>query len=167
MMIVKAIQFAATKHKGQERKVSGLPYITHPLIVMYLLQKYKNSKRLEELMTAAILHDTLEDTDTNFIEIAKEFTPMVAGLVLELTSDSNEIARVGKNEYLKIKMVGMSSYALVLKLVDRLANILDTPTRKYAADTIALMEHLVDSRILSGTQTKIVDDILEKCNEIL
>ena len=37
MLVIKAIQFAATKHKGQERKTSGLPYVTHPIITSYLL----------------------------------------------------------------------------------------------------------------------------------
>jgi (p)ppGpp synthase/HD superfamily hydrolase len=37
MLIVKAIQFASEKHKGQERRGSGLPYVTHPIIVSQLI----------------------------------------------------------------------------------------------------------------------------------
>lgn len=159
MLVIKAIQFASAKHDGQKRKGTGLPYITHPIIVAYLLAKYKQSKRLEELMAAAILHDTLEDTDTNFIELATEFTPFVAGLVLELTSDEKEIKKIGKNEYMKIHLCGMSSYALTLKLVDRLSNIMDEPSDKYKKDTLELVMHLEQNRKLSLTQIEIIDEI--------
>lgn len=159
MLVIKAIQFASAKHDGQKRKGSGLPYVTHPIIVAYLLAKFKQSKRLEELMAAAILHDTLEDTDTNFVELATEFTPFVAGLVLELTSDEKEIKKIGKNEYMKIHLCGMSSYALTLKLVDRLSNIMDEPTTKYLSDTMELMGHIESKRKLSDTQIRLVDEI--------
>jgi (p)ppGpp synthase/HD superfamily hydrolase len=131
MLLIKAVQFAGEKHKGQYRRESGLPYVIHPITVAFLLAENKESKKLEELMVAALLHDTLEDTDATFEEIAREFTPMVASLVLELTSDPEEIEEIGKNEYLTKKMVGMSSYALVIKLADRLSNIMDRalPTR--------------------------------------
>lgn len=159
MLVIKAIQFAAKAHEGQTRKGTGLPYVTHPIIASYLLVKYKESKHIDQLMAAAILHDTLEDTDTNFIELATEFTPMVAGLVLELTSDKKEIERVGKNNYMKKKLLGMSSYALVIKLVDRLSNIMDAPTDKMRSDTRELLEFIEVNRKLSETQKRIVSDI--------
>ena len=168
-MIIKAIQFATKKHQGQIRRESGLPYVTHPIIVSELLRKFKNSKNLDSLIVAALLHDTLEDTDTDFFEIAREFSPMIAGLVLELTSDKEEINRLksihgkrkAKNEYLKRKMLGMSSYSLVIKLVDRLSNIMDAPTEKYKRDTVDLLDFLTKNRKLSKTQEKITAAILE------
>ena len=161
MLVIKALQFAAKKHKGQERKSSGLPYVTHPVITAYLLTKYKRSKRIDELIAAAILHDTLEDTDTNFIELASEFTPFVASLVLQLTSDKEQIKLIGKNEYLKKKMLGMSSYGLLLKLVDRLSNIMDNPTDNYKTDTINMIRFLEENARLSGTHKAIIADIKE------
>jgi len=165
MLVIKAIQFASKKHFGQERKGSGLPYITHPIIVAHLLAKFKQSKRLEELMAAAVLHDTLEDTDTNFVELATEFTPFVAGLVLELTSDEKEIKKIGKNEYMKIHLCGMSSYALTLKLADRLSNVMDEPSEKYKVDTLDLIDHISNNRKLSGTQMKMVQEIQKVIHE--
>ena len=162
-MILKALKFAEDKHEGQYRKGSGKPYVTHPIMVSYLLAKYKQSKHLEELIVAAILHDTLEDTDTDFIELASEFTPLVASLVLELTSDDEMIKKIGKNNYLCIKTVGMSSYGLVLKLVDRLNNISDNPKESYIKDTIKMMAYLKMKRKLSKTHKRIVDDILLEC----
>ena len=80
-LIFKAIQFATKKHKGQFRKVSNSEYISHPVAVSYLVASFKKSKNLDELICACLLHDTLEDTDTDFVELAKEFTPLIASLV--------------------------------------------------------------------------------------
>ncbi len=161
-MILKAIKFATKKHKGQKRKVSGEDYITHPILVSYLLPKYKKSKKMEELIVACILHDVIEDTKTSYNEILKNFGPLVTNLVMELTSDKEEIKKIGKNEYLKKKLIGISSYALTIKLVDRLANISDYPTEKYKQDTKDLLDFLVKNRKINQTQHKIVIDILNK-----
>jgi (p)ppGpp synthase/HD superfamily hydrolase len=166
-MLRKALKFAAEKHKSQTRKVSDLPYIVHPFEVSLIISKYKDSKRIEELMVASILHDTLEDTSTNFVELSTEFTPLVAALVLELTNDNNEIKSIGKNEYLKKKMVGLSNYALVIKLADRLSNISDSPSKKYVEDTIELIQHLQEKRHLSGSQKLIIEEIKVVINENL
>lgn len=162
-LILKAIQFAKLKHQGQIRKVSGVEYVTHPITVSYLVASYKKSKRIEELIVASILHDTLEDTNTNFIELASEFTPLVAALVLELSNDPEQIKLVGKLEYQKKKMIGMSSYALVIKLADRLHNISDSPTIHMIDDTIELMAHLRQNRKLSKSHKAIMVDISNIC----
>ena len=158
-MILKATLFATKKHNGQFRKVSGEPYVSHPILVSELVRQYKSSKNLESLIVAALLHDTLEDTNTTFLEISTTFSPMIAGLVLELTSDIKGIEKYGKNNYLKRKMIGMSSYALVIKLVDRLSNIMDNPTDKYCKDTIKLLNYISLNRKISNTHKKIIKDI--------
>jgi (p)ppGpp synthase/HD superfamily hydrolase len=73
--------------------------------VSYLVASYKKSKHLEELIVASMLHDTIEDTDATFIEIATTFTPLVASLVLELSNDSEQIKTMGKLEYQKKKLL--------------------------------------------------------------
>ncbi len=82
-----------------------------------------------------------EDTFCSYIEIEREFGPLVASIVMELISNEESIEKIGKNEYLKNKMVNMSKYSLTLKLVDRLANILDTPKQKYIQDTLVLLTY--------------------------
>jgi len=161
MLVPKAIHFAAEKHKNQERRGTGLPYIVHPVTVMYLVSKFKgNSKNLENLLCAAVLHDVLEDTKCTYLELERNFNPMVASLVMELTNDDEEIKRVGKNEYLKVKMVGMSNYAFILKLLDRLANISDKPTNKYLHNTMELMLHIFENREeLTSTQLNVINEI--------
>jgi len=161
-LVLKAIEFASRKHDGQVRKGSGSPYVTHPLAVSYLVSSFKRSKHLDEILASCLLHDTLEDTETNFVELATEFTPLVATLVLELTSDPEEIKQVGKLEYLKTKLVGISSYALVIKLADRLHNISDNPTQKTVEDTLEILSHLRSHRKLSNTHGAIIQEIERK-----
>jgi (p)ppGpp synthase/HD superfamily hydrolase len=166
-MILKAIEFATSKHEGQFRRGSGEPYIVHPIMVSYILAQYKQSKNIEELIVASLLHDTLEDTDTTFDEISKEFSPIVASLVLELTSDENLIKQIGKNEYLKIKLCGISNYALIIKLADRLGNISDKPSDKMVDNTINLIYHISKNRKLTASQIAISNEILNKCFSIV
>lgn len=91
--IRKAIDFATIKHAGQFRKGSGLAYVTHPIKVGFMLQSMNMSYAV---IIAGILHDTLENTDTTYEELVREFGVEVADLVLELTSDKKEIRRIQK-----------------------------------------------------------------------
>lgn len=169
MLVIKAIEFAAKKHKGQERRGSGLPYIVHPVAVMHLISKYKrDSKHWAELQCAALLHDTLEDTECTYTELEREFGPLVASIVMELTSDEEMIKQMGKNEYLIDKMLKMSKYAFILKLVDRLANVSDQPREKYVHNTIVMMETLLEKREdLTNTQRTIINEISRVCSNYI
>src|SRR5258706_11264623 len=119
-LLEKAIIYATEKHKGQLRKGNGLPYIMHPISVMITLGKIKKSNNTELLAIVCLLHDIVEDCEVSIEEIAREFGHGVASLVDELTSDQVEIDAIGKKEYLAQKMLKMSSYALRIKLADRL-----------------------------------------------
>jgi (p)ppGpp synthase/HD superfamily hydrolase len=77
-IVEKAIIFAAKAHYNQKRKGTDIPYITHPFAVGMLLQKEKCS---EAVITAGILHDTLEDTETTFEDLTEVFGVHVANLV--------------------------------------------------------------------------------------
>lgn len=165
LLVLKAHRFSDAKHAGQVRKGSGHPYASHPLAVSYIVAAFKQSKRLEEILCACILHDTLEDTDTTFQELAAEFTPLVASLVLELTNDPEQVAQLGKLEYQKKKLVGLSSYGLVIKLADRLHNIRDSPSLSMVEDTVKLMLHLRMKRNLTKPQTLLLVEIERECAE--
>lgn len=165
-MVAKAIEFVKKKHEGQVRKGSGEPYYTHPLAVSYIVAAKKTSKKLEELIVAAILHDTLEDTETTFGELADQFTPLVASLVLELTNDPEQVKAMGKLEYQKRKMVGMSSYGLLIKLADRLHNLSDSPTAKTVRDSVELIAYLQQNRILSKSHYRLIEDIENICRKL-
>ena len=60
-------------------------------------------------------------------------------------------------------MVGMSSYALILKLADRLHNISDNPTVKMIDDTLEIMKYLLTARKLTKTHAMMVNDIISEC----
>lgn len=164
-LVLKAIRVVEVAHKGQKRKGSGLPYFYHPVTVAIIVASFKQSKYLTEILCAAILHDTLEDTALTFEKITKDFSPLVAGLVRELTNDEEEIARVGKLEYHKKKLVGMSSYGLYIKLADRMHNVSDNPSEKMVEETLELMTHLKKNRKLTKAQKTMVKEIISVCEE--
>jgi (p)ppGpp synthase/HD superfamily hydrolase len=164
-LVLKAVRFADKFHRGQTRRGTGEPYYYHPIAVGLILVAYKSSKRLGELICSAILHDTIEDTGLSFEKIAKEFGSLVASLVLELTNDNKEIERVGKLAYHKKKLVGMSSYALYLKLADRLHNMSDQPSEKMVSETLELMDYLKKNRKLTKGQRAMVQEIIRLCKE--
>ena len=166
-------QFAADKHAGQTRS-GGEPYIGHPVRVANTIEKYKQSHNLDALIAAAYLHDTVEDTDTTHEDLEKLFGGLVASLVKELTSDKEQIAKMGKTEYLSKKMAhDMSSYALVIKLADRLDNVKDIATAKtpawrakYRSETERILDYIEQNRTLSGTHKKLIGLIRDKLKEI-
>jgi len=85
----KAKLFAAEKHKGQTRKYTGEPYVEHCYRVTDYVKKFTLR---EEVVAASILHDTLEDTDTTYVELVREFSPGVAFLVKQLTDKYTKVS---------------------------------------------------------------------------
>lgn len=168
-MFEKALEFALKQHKGQHRKSSNMPYYRHPISVAENIEEVKQSKNLELLMTAAILHDTVEDCPGVTIKkIANMFGYQVASLVDELTSDPKQVALLGKTEYLKQKMEKMTSYGLVIKLSDRLHNIKDLASTSvafrtsYTKETLAIIDYLESwVRKLTETHKKLLKKIRE------
>jgi len=158
-LILKALKYATRKHRGQKRKASGAEYITHPILVSYLAANFKRSKALEVLVCAAILHDVVEDTGATYEEILRLFGIFVATLVFELTSDPVALKKLGKLEYLKIKMTGISSYALFLKLCDRLGNLMDNPSASMLMDTPLILAHLKKQRRLTKSHQAVITEI--------
>jgi GTP diphosphokinase / guanosine-3',5'-bis(diphosphate) 3'-diphosphatase len=122
--LLKAIAFAAEKHKDQRRKdVNASPYINHLIAVASLLAEEGNVSD-EDLLLAAILHDTVEDTETSFIELEAHFGKTVAGLVREVTDDKTlrkEIRKQLQEEHAP----RASSRAKQLKVADKICNIRD------------------------------------------
>jgi len=160
-----ALEFATQKHKGQYRR-GGAEYITHPQAVADIVARVKpDSHQLDDLKSAAYLHDTVEDTGTTYEEILDAFGPTVMALVHELTSDEEQLKSLGKTEYLKRKFAGISSWGLVIKLADRLTNISDLDEAdeswaiKYATQTKIILDYLKQNRTLSNTHKQLVREI--------
>lgn len=161
-----AIEYAKEMHKGQCRH-DGTPYIKHPLNVLQNVLKYKQSKNLETLLISACLHDVIEDTSATYYDIFNKFGPVVAGIVLELTTDEDMKKALGKEQYLEYKMKNMTSWSLVIKLCDRLDNVSDLTTEnneefriKYINETINILDYLTQNRNLSKTHSIIINQIV-------
>ncbi len=156
------IEFARKKHEGQSRKFSPLPYFTHPEHVAKILKELGEN---EDLIKAAYLHDTLEDTNTTCDELKENFGSKIANLVRELTSDRMEVEKLGKPKYLTVKMNAMSKDALTIKLADRLDNVQslssDNPefSERYAHETREILENL--KRSLTRNQRKLYNLIMD------
>jgi len=167
-----ALAYATRAHAGQTRS-SGDPYISHPVRVANTVADQKKSKNIDALLSAAYLHDTIEDTDTTHEDLEKMFGGLVASLVQELTSDKAQIDKIGKAQYMAKKMTVMSSYALVIKLADRLDNVQDIATARtpewrarYKAETEHMLKHIEQKRALTGTHQNIIKLIKDKINEV-
>lgn len=123
-LILKAMRFSAEKHNDQRRKDSkSSPYINHPIQVAERLYSV-GGVRDAALLAAAILHDTIEDTDATPDEIQREFGSEVLGLVLEVTDDRSLPKEVRKQ--LQVETAAKKSpRAKLLKLADKLCNVKD------------------------------------------
>ena len=165
--IDEVLEFATERHKGQMR-TDGSMYITHPIRVSELVEKYKPSTNQKILKAGALLHDVLEDTYTSYRELKDRFGVVVASLVMEVTSSDFVSKMVGKQVYLAHKMQYMSSYALVIKLADRLDNLMDMKEmpvdriKKTFFDTIYMINFIETKRNLTDSQSNLVQAIREQ-----
>ena len=121
-MYEKALTFARNKHENQVRKFNGEPYVNHPIRVANIVKEFTSN---EDMLAAALLHDTIEDTNATIEDIKLEFNDNIANMVWGLTSDKDQIKKIGKTNYLSEKLNKMSSDELLIKLADRLDNVSD------------------------------------------
>ena len=122
--LLRALAFAAEKHRFQKRKDSaGTPYINHPISVALTLTDIGGEDN-PDLLIAAILHDTIEDTETTADEIELAFGNKVKDIVLEVTDDKT----LPKEERKKLQVTmasKKSDAARKLKLADKICNVTD------------------------------------------
>ncbi len=122
--VVMASDFAAKKHTRQTRKgANAEPYINHPLEVAKLLVEV-GAVIDPEIIAAAILHDTVEDTDTSAEELTKVFGETVCGYVLEVTDDKSLPKATRKLKQIE-HAPHLSPAAKQIKLADKISNIGD------------------------------------------
>jgi (p)ppGpp synthase/HD superfamily hydrolase len=121
-LLLKAFRFAADKHRHQRRKDKDKsPYINHPIEVVQLLWEV-GGVRNRDVLLAAILHDTVEDTGTRPEEITVMFGEAVTSFVLEVTDDKSLPKRERKR--LQIVNAPHKSYgAKLIKLADKACNV--------------------------------------------
>ena len=124
-LVIHAAHFAADKHRDQRRKgVRNTPYINHPLEVAERLARIAGIEDAT-ILAAAILHDTIEDTETTRAELAGIFGNDIAALVAELTDEPGLTWQQRKR--LEIDHAAhLSDRAKMIKLADKTCNVADT-----------------------------------------
>ncbi len=119
-----ALAFAAHKHRNQRRKdVEASPYINHPIALARVLA-VEGGVGDADVLIAAILHDTVEDTRTTPAELKRRFGPKIAAIVMEVTDDKRLRKYVRKR--LQIEHAPhLSKAAKLVKLADKICNLRD------------------------------------------
>uniref|UniRef100_A0A914CGZ9 Guanosine-3',5'-bis(diphosphate) 3'-pyrophosphohydrolase MESH1 n=1 Tax=Acrobeloides nanus TaxID=290746 RepID=A0A914CGZ9_9BILA len=168
-LVIKAADFAARKHNTQRRKdAAQTPYVNHPIGAAYILT---NEAKVYDAVTlaGAILHDTVEDTDTSFEEIRNEFGDEVLSVVRDVTDDKS----LSKEETKRLQIVHaphICEKAKYVKLADKLNNLRDLErylpvgwdketARKYASWSREVVSKL---KGLNETLDKELEDVIEK-----
>ena len=119
-----AVVFASEAHRGQKRLEGGaeVDYVVHPLRVAEHVRRIGGCDDVE-VLCAAVLHDTIEDSGTRYDELAEAFGDRVARIVAELTNDSR-LPKAERHEEMIRSLAGASPEAKLIKLADRYDNLL-------------------------------------------
>jgi (p)ppGpp synthase/HD superfamily hydrolase len=122
--IQQATVFATQAHAGQKRKYTGEDYIVHPIAVAELVRERGGD---EDQIIAALLHDTVEDTNTTIEDIEREFGIVVATFVEELTDVFTHEAYPDNNRAQRKcweadRLATISDKAKLIKLCDMIDN---------------------------------------------
>ena len=124
-LIDEAIRFAVDAHAGTERRGKGFPYVIHVLEAMSIVATMTPDP---EMLAAAALHDTVEDTDVTLDEIRERFGPRVASLVetetdIQLNEDSESRSWRRRKQAAIDRLAGASREAKMVALGDKLSNM--------------------------------------------
>jgi guanosine-3',5'-bis(diphosphate) 3'-pyrophosphohydrolase len=122
--LMRALEFAARKHKDQRRKdADASPYINHPITLASILV---NEGHVTDLATicGALLHDTIEDTRTTREELEAAFGAEIAGIVVEVTDDK-ALEKPQRKQAQIDHAPHLSTRAKAVKLADKIANLRD------------------------------------------
>ena len=123
-LILKAAQFAAEQHRDQRRKdIHASPYIIHPISVALAISQIGGVDD-PEILAAALLHDTLEDTKTEPEDLEAEFGKKVCEYVLDVTDDKTLLKDERKSRQIE-HAKKISKGAALIKLGDKISNVTD------------------------------------------
>ncbi len=123
-LILKALEFAAHKHRDQRRKDAlASPYINHPIALANVLTR-EGDVSDPVVLAAALLHDTVEDTQTTPAELRAAFGERIAGIVEEVTDDQN-LPKAERKRLQVEHAAHISREAKLVKLADKICNVRD------------------------------------------
>lgn len=168
-LFIRAVSYSADKHRFQRRKgVDAPPYINHAIEVADLLANLGGVDELPTLL-AAILHDTVEDTDATYEELEREFGQEVRLLVAEVTDDK-DLPRVERKRLQVERAPRMSPRAKQIKIADKICNVRDVvcnPPADWSVKTrreyLAWAERVVEGcRGANPNLTRYFDEVLRE-----
>ncbi|MCG6938347.1 MAG: HD domain-containing protein [Gammaproteobacteria bacterium] len=126
-LLLKALQFSALKHRNQRRKdVDASPYINHPISLASILCNEAHITDIE-VICGALLHDTVEDTETMPEELEREFGPTIKNIVMDVTDDTS-LKRHERKQAQIDHAAHISDKAKLVKLADKISNLRDVST---------------------------------------
>jgi guanosine-3',5'-bis(diphosphate) 3'-pyrophosphohydrolase len=121
---IRALAFASRKHSSQRRKdADASPYINHPIALVSILAVEARISD-HDTLCAALLHDTIEDTDTSLDELTQTFGQSIASLVQEVTDDK-QLPKAERKQRQVEHASHLTPKARLIKLADKIANLRD------------------------------------------
>jgi len=142
-LLLKALAFAAHKHRDQRRKdAEASPYINHPIALADVLVN-EGGVTDYEVLCAALLHDTVEDTATTHEELVDAFGSRIARMVAEVTDDK----QLPKQERKRLQIEHaphLSEGAKQIKLADKISNVRDVTHRPPAKWSLERRKEYLD-----------------------
>ena len=150
-LLFRALAFAAHKHRDQRRKdAEASPYINHPIALAEVLAG-EGAVTDVEVLAAALLHDTIEDTDTSRAELEREFGARIAAMVAEVTDDKN-LPKADRKRLQIEHAAGLSQGAKLVKLADKICNLRDVADRPPAQWDLARRQEYFEwaKRVIDG-----------------
>ena len=172
-LIFEALRFAAQKHRDQRRKDSrSSPYINHPIAVASEL--VSAGVRRPDILAAAILHDTIEDTWTTPEELDEAFGPEIRHMV-ELMTDDKRLPKSERKRLQTEHAAELPADVKQIKIADKIANVVDmcaTPpagwSRRRRIEYLDWTEDVVEGcRGVNPVLDRRYDDVLATAHEML
>lgn len=160
-MILQAVMFAEQAHRGQMRKYTGIPYITHCLEVAQTVSSVGGT---QEQVVAAILHDTVEDTDVTLSELEKLFGMEVAIYVEWLTDCGKEIGNRATRKKIDCARLSQAPDEVqTIKLADLLSNTATIAAYDPAFAKVYLAEKRDLLAVMRGGHSSLRRIAVEQC----
>jgi (p)ppGpp synthase/HD superfamily hydrolase len=153
-LVNKAESYARLAHKGQTRKYTGVPYISHPERVARRVSEFTNDKNV---VAAAWLHDTIEDCGITYDELMEEFNKEVADIVWNLTNPSKwypELSRTDRKKMDREHLKQCSEKVQLIKCIDRIDNLNEMKEAENSFKLLYSKESILLSEVLDKVRPK-------------
>lgn len=146
-LVEKALQTAALLHDGQYRRgAARAPYVTHVVSVAWAVERCGD----DEVIAAALLHDTVEDTDYTLVELETDFGPRVAQLVATVSEDKSLPRKERKQAYVASLKAGYKEASLI-SAADMIHNLTSLLEERDTADKAFLRHFFHPERLTEYT----------------